>query len=105
MMHPHKLHISRRERVPDGMGGYTPGAEIVVWSGRADVQDGGRRMVLEGGLLAHEGDARAFLAEPPTRIRPGDRARIEWEDGSVEAAVVARVHRLDESLILRYGDD
>lgn len=103
MTYPHTLTLTRTAIVDDGMGGSTAGATTTVYSGSADVQEGGVEHRMANGVVTSEGDAVAFLPAAVSSIRPGDAGTITWGDGTTTPCTVARLTRLDDSLILKYA--
>lgn len=76
-----------------------------VYNDRADVQDGG--VTLEKDNLAspaNPSNAIAFLRKEKLikDIKVDDSVEITWEDGTKDLARVAKVRRLDSSILLRY---
>src|SRR5690625_2302831 len=108
MSSPHRLVITRPSeggtQDPE-TGAWVPAPPVVLYTGSADVQDGG--VVLEraiDGTPTLTADAKAFLEDwsQVGRIRPDDDARVEWEDGNTSRGSVARVRRLDGVVFLRW---
>lgn len=111
MKYPHHLLITtpgEGEAIEDPeTGTYTPPEPVVVYDGRADVQDVGSSVVYGQDNVSKNSEAVAFLEKESviSSIKSGMAVVVTWNpDGSAddtEDAVVESITRLDGTVGLR----
>lgn len=108
MRYPHAIRVERAGEItgsdPDtGAPVYAP--PVVLYDGEADVQDVGEVLDRDPeGTPTERSDATVFLADEtalPT-LEKGMTVHIDWRDGTTDDATIAKVRRMDGTLLVRY---
>lgn len=85
---------------------FTPGTELVLYDGGADVQDRPRTLRRgPSGEPLETSDADVFLEDETqlAAIAIDDVVHITWEDGTTDDAIVRETSRLDGRLMLGWA--
>lgn len=111
MRYPHRLRVTRASSTPGVQDPETGeitagGAELVLYDGKADVQDAGESLPRNtSGMPALEADATAFLQdeEAGLAIEPNDVATVFYPNSDRSAdGEVKFVREIDGALLLKF---